>query len=119
MFRLPPRALAVPIAVSLIAAGGFVEVAHAQCGASSSCKQCHEVDGRRPPSAENPWHRDHAFADLCANCHGGDPTSADETVSHASLADPLVGHGERCSGCHERAPALAAVYFSAREKKPP
>ncbi|MGZ3477979.1 MAG: hypothetical protein ACXVCJ_26000, partial [Polyangiales bacterium] len=58
-------------------------VSWAQCGgATSECIKCHQT------VSPMPWHRDHAFAELCTQCHGGDPSAADAARAHGTLADP-------------------------------
>ena len=89
--------------------------AFAQCGATvSACRQCHEIDKQGPVLADGtPWHKDHAFGDFCAECHGGDPTAKDAASAHAELVDPLGDIGARCGTamCHgTKAQALAAGY---------
>jgi len=76
--------------------------ARAQCGASTSeCRSCHEVRAARPAMNEaSPWHRDHAFGDFCALCHGGDPAAKDEAHAHASLVAPLADPNATCGTCH-------------------
>lgn len=74
--------------------------AHAQCGATrSSCSTCH--DGARAPlPAQEAWHDDHAFADLCATCHGGHGDVSELPEAHADLVDPLANEEEHCGSCH-------------------
>ena len=76
--------------------------ARAQCGASTSeCRTCHEVRGAKPVLASPaPWHRDHAFGDFCAICHGGDPESKDEATAHVGLLSPLSDAQATCGSCH-------------------
>lgn len=63
--------------------------AEAQCGAKrSTCSTCHTE------TSAGPWHRDHAFADLCAACHGGDPDATEIAAAHVGLEEP------RCATCH-------------------
>lgn len=97
-------------------------VARAQCsGNASSCLLCHEAEGRRPVLAgELLWHRDHAFGDLCASCHGGDPASSDEAVAHAGMVDPLRDAQRACASCHASDhEAKLAVYAGARAARGP
>lgn len=87
----------------------------AQCGATvSACRQCHEIDKRRPVLGDGkPWHKDHAFGDFCAACHGGDDAVKDEAGAHAELVDPLGNPSLACGTamCHgAKAQALAAQY---------
>jgi hypothetical protein len=102
------------IAGSLLLATAF---ARAQCGViTSSCRQCHELTSEKTFRAGDAWHADHAFADLCANCHAGDPSSADESLAHAGIVDPLGNGGARCGTCHENSAARLGGY---RERRGP
>jgi hypothetical protein len=87
----------------LVAAASILAVpleARAQCGAAlSQCRNCHEVQGAHPVQA-GPWHRDHAFADFCAACHGGDPQATDEGTAHAGMIKPLTDPPGTCGACH-------------------
>jgi hypothetical protein len=57
------------------------------------------------------WHEQHAFADLCASCHGGNAESNDIAVAHAGLVAPLDDADARCGSCHgDRTAALVAGY---------
>lgn len=87
--------------------------ARAQCTSSaSSCFNCHETLGARPVLGEaldvSPWHRDHAFADLCAGCHAGHPEATDQQQAHAALRHPLADPSNTCASCHERDVDLVA-----------
>lgn len=90
--------------------------ANAQCGAKrSSCSGCHDhVRAARPqPMA---WHEDHAFADLCVACHGGNGDAKEGAVAHQSLVAPL--ETMQCSFCHgARAPVLMARNQSGRNEE--
>lgn len=74
--------------------------ASAQCGAKrSTCCECH--DGTRATlPARDPWHDDHAFADLCPTCHGGNGDAHDATAAHENLQAPLGDANESCASCH-------------------
>ena len=48
----------------------------------------------------DPWHDDHAFADLCPTCHGGNGDAHDATAAHANLRAPLSDVNDGCSSCH-------------------
>lgn len=66
------------------------------------------------------WHKDHAFADLCASCHGGDPTEPTEIAAHASLRAVLGDPASACGGCHtEDAQARAARYLATQASTGP
>lgn len=76
--------------------------ARAQCvGEATSCLQCHEMRAEHPVlgSAE-AWHRDHAFGDVCASCHGGRPDQSERATAHAGLRDPLADAAASCAPCH-------------------
>jgi hypothetical protein len=94
-------------------------LARAQCGVtSSSCRQCHELAAEKTFRGGDAWHTDHAFADLCSNCHAGDPASADESLAHAGIVDPLQNGGERCGACHEDRAARLGAYRERRGSTP-
>jgi hypothetical protein len=89
---------------------------HAQCTSNaSSCVSCHETQGlRRVLEGAHPWHVDHGFGDLCASCHGGEPTLATLEAAHVGLRRPLLDPIQSCAGCHatdatERAERYLAV----------
>lgn len=88
------------------------DAASAQCGAkTSTCRACHEVrkDGPRF-DASLPWHRDHAFADLCPSCHGGDGQAKDAERAHAGRIAPLADVAVTCGLCHADGAARAVAY---------
>ncbi len=91
--RLPWLALA-----AVLASLALAKNTRAQCGAKqSTCSGCH--DGARATFARDAaWHEDHAFADVCPTCHGGDGEAKEIDAAHASLVAPLVE--ERCRACH-------------------
>lgn len=94
---------------------GLPDLAWAQCGGpASTCRDCHENRALGPFVAAEPWHRDHALADFCSDCHGGSPTMADDSA-HAGLADPLANDGERCRLCHADRARIFERYLSLRE----
>jgi hypothetical protein len=86
--------------------------ANAQCGAkSSTCRACHEVRKEGPAfDGSLPWHRDHAFADLCPSCHGGDGQAKDAALAHAGRMAPLADVSLTCGLCHGDGAARAAAY---------
>ncbi|HSQ62030.1 MAG TPA: hypothetical protein VLM85_02405 [Polyangiaceae bacterium] len=95
--------------------------ASAQCGAGlSQCRDCHEVRGEKPVQAgPSAWHRDHAFADFCAACHGGDPQACDEAAAHVGLVAPLADVQATCGPCHGvSAQNFAQVYLAAARPTP-
>jgi len=92
----------------------LVRPAHAQCGAAvSECRACHEVRGTHPVlSGGQPWHRDHAFGDFCAQCHRGDPAARDPVRAHAGFVSPLVDVAVSCGCCHgDQAAVLSQRYL--------
>jgi hypothetical protein len=76
--------------------------AKAQCGSqASSCKNCHEVQGKDPVNADGTgWHQSHAFGDFCYICHGGNNQATDETAAHAAMVAPLSDVQAACQQCH-------------------
>ncbi|HVU00338.1 MAG TPA: YeeE/YedE thiosulfate transporter family protein [Polyangiaceae bacterium] len=103
----------LPACAAVILAGASTD-ASAQCGVSTSCRQCHEVEGKAPPDAASRWHADHSFGDLCPSCHGGDPSSNEQSIAHGTLGDPLAGEGKRCAACHAPSAGLVAAYAELR-----
>ena len=77
---------------------------NAQCGSStSSCKNCHEVQGKKPVNNDGkPWHQSHAFGDFCYICHGGNSTATDETQAHTGMVSPLSDIKASCGQCHAK-----------------
>ena len=116
MARLTLRSKGWWIAASLLLTAPSV---HAQSGLTvSSCRQCHELGGQETFRAGDPWHKDHAFADLCSNCHAGDPTAVDESRAHVGIVDPTKNGGERCGGCHQDTAAALSAYLGRRGSAP-
>ncbi len=75
--------------------------AAAQCGTStSSCKNCHEVQGQDPVSNNGEWHTAHAFGDFCEFCHAGTVEAKTQDEAHAGLVDPMVDVQASCQSCH-------------------
>jgi hypothetical protein len=75
----------------------FPRPVSAQCGSSaSSCKNCHEVQGKAPVNTKGEWHTAHAFGDFCEFCHGGNVKAG----AHAGLVDPLGDVKASCQSCH-------------------
>ncbi len=101
MFIIP---LAAGILLLLIGGFAFVGVkpAWAQCGSqASSCKNCHEVQGKDPVNNDGPkWHQSHAFGDFCYICHGGNNQAKDETAAHQGMVSPLADVKASCQQCH-------------------
>ncbi|MFI5298585.1 MAG: hypothetical protein ACHREM_10845 [Polyangiales bacterium] len=106
------------VAAWMIAVACASTTAHAQCGAkTTTCRQCHELRGEAP-IVERAWHRDHAFADLCTDCHGGDGDARAAPEAHAGLRDPLTESGKSCESCHADA-ALKAAAYASESRAPP
>ena len=107
--------LAIVAIAALAIAVGSIRRARAQCAASaSSCLDCHEVQARRPVlDGDGPWHRDHAFGDLCVACHAGDPAATEALAAHAAIRDPLADPANTCGGCHDDHAARAERYQAA------
>jgi hypothetical protein len=79
----------------------FPRPAAAQCGSSaSSCKNCHEVQGKDPVNAKGAWHTQHAFGDFCEFCHAGNVKATDEAGAHTGMVDPLADVKGSCQSCH-------------------
>lgn len=106
---------------SNVCAIGFVVVlvaarsVSAQCTSNaSSCVSCHETQALRSVlQGSQRWHVDHAFGDLCAACHAGEPEANDEDRAHSGLRSPLADPSLSCKSCHERDYAgLAARYLA-------
>lgn len=76
--------------------------AKAQCGSqASSCKNCHEVQGKDPVNADGTgWHQSHAFGDFCYICHGGNNQATDEKAAHTGMVAPLSDVQAACAQCH-------------------
>jgi len=73
----------------------------AQCGSSvSSCKNCHEVQGKDPVNTKGEWHTAHAFGDFCEFCHAGNVQATDKAGAHEGLAKPLDDVKISCQSCH-------------------
>jgi len=74
----------------------------AQCGSSaSSCKNCHEVQGKLPVNNDGTaWHTSHAFGDFCYICHAGNQQATDEAGAHTGMVPPLSDIKASCMQCH-------------------
>ncbi len=79
----------------------FPRPAFAQCGSSaSSCKTCHEVQGKDPVNAKGAWHQQHAFGDFCEFCHAGNVKAKDQAAAHTGMISPLADVKGSCQSCH-------------------
>jgi hypothetical protein len=80
---------------------GPAQPASAQCGtAASSCKNCHETQGKMPVANNGDWHKAHAFGDFCEFCHVGNVQATTPEEAHAGMVDPLADVQASCQGCH-------------------
>src|SRR5512140_3993159 len=101
-----PFILPIAAGILLLLISGFafigVKPVQAQCGSqASSCKNCHEVQGKHPVNADGTgWHQSHAFGDFCYICHGGNNQATDETAAHAGMVSPLSDVQAACAQCH-------------------
>jgi len=95
----------LPGILLLIASGIWlttVSPVSAQCGSSaSSCKNCHEVQGKLPVNNDGTaWHTSHAFGDFCYICHAGNQQATDESGAHTGIVPPLSDIKASCLQCH-------------------
>jgi hypothetical protein len=92
--------------------------ASAQCGSqASSCKNCHEVQGKDPISQKGPWHIDHAANDYCEFCHAGNVQATDKDKAHVGMVNPGDNLKQSCGGmCHQDYQARADKYIAAGMK---
>lgn len=75
--------------------------ASAQCGTSaSSCKNCHETQGKGSVANNGDWHKAHAFGDFCEFCHAGNVQAAAQDEAHVGMVAPLGDVKASCQGCH-------------------
>lgn len=96
LFLLVAGCLALGVGLLL-----FPRDASAQCGSSaSSCKTCHEVQGKDPVNAKGAWHQQHAFGDFCEFCHAGNVKAKDEAAAHTGMISPLADVKGSCQSCH-------------------
>src|SRR5512142_3140512 len=92
------------------------QTAKAQCGSqASSCKNCHEVQGKDPVNSDGTgWHQSHAFGDFCYICHGGNNQATDKDAAHTGMVAPMSDVQAACAQCHpDDLQARAEVYASA------
>jgi hypothetical protein len=76
--------------------------ASAQCGTrASSCKTCHETQGKYPVRTKGDWHTQHAFGDFCVFCHAGNVLATDKAKAHLGMAKPLDDVNASCAVCHD------------------
>jgi hypothetical protein len=75
--------------------------AFAQCGkTASSCKTCHETQGKLKVNTKGEWHTQHAFGDFCVYCHAGNAQAKDKAKAHTGLVNPLADVTYTCAACH-------------------
>jgi hypothetical protein len=73
----------------------------ADCGVPqpSSCTTCHLQED--PVSDKGEWHIIHASKDICINCHGGNGSTMNQDLAHATMtANPLSDIYTDCHSCH-------------------
>ena len=102
MLRIRSR-IFIPFILLVMIAAIFVwpTPAGAQCGSqASSCKNCHEVQGQDPVSANGDWHIQHAFGDFCEFCHAGNVTATDKDAAHTGMVSPMSDIKASCQQCH-------------------
>ncbi len=89
--------------------------ASAQCGSqASSCKNCHEVQGKDLVSQKGQWHIDHAANDYCEFCHAGNVQATDKDKAHVGMVKPGDNLKVSCGGmCHQDYQARAGKYIAA------
>jgi hypothetical protein len=90
----------------------------AQCGSqASSCKNCHEVQGKDPVASKGQWHIDHAANDYCEFCHAGNVQATDKDKAHVGMVNPGDSLKASCGGmCHQDYQARADKYIAAGMK---
>ena len=88
--------------------------ASAQCGSqASSCKNCHEVQGKDPVAKKGQWHIDHAANDYCEFCHAGNVQATDKDKAHVGMVQPGDNLKASCGGmCHQDFQARADKYIA-------
>lgn len=75
--------------------------ASAQCGtAASSCKNCHETQGKMSVANNGDWHKAHAFGDFCEFCHAGNVQATVAEEAHTGMVSPFGDVKASCQGCH-------------------
>ena len=105
MNRKPLLLLIIPGSLLLVLALFFslpTQNAEAQCAGTSSCKNCHEVQGANPVNTSGAWHSDHVVFDYCAQCHLGDPEAATKEAAHVGLVTKFQDMGAACKDCHAK-----------------
>ncbi len=92
----------VALLAACVIAFAAPQTVKAQCGSqASSCKNCHEVQGKDPVNSDGKgWHQSHAFGDFCYICHGGNQQATDETAAHQGMVAPLSDVQAACASCH-------------------
>lgn len=101
LYLMLATAGALVIVVAAIALA-LPQPAAAQCGSqASSCKNCHEVQGKDPVNTDGTgWHQSHAFGDFCYICHGGNSQATDKIAAHQGEVDPMNDVQAACASCH-------------------
>lgn len=89
------------IVTGVLTFGTMPTRAEGACGAAaSSCKSCHEVKGEMKVNEKGSYHKQHAFADFCVFCHGGDTAATTKEAAHKGMIKPLENLEKSCSACH-------------------
>src|SRR5574341_1086964 len=103
--------LTIGLAWILLARPASVTRAYA---GDSSCRACHEVEGKNPVSDKGEWHRQHSFTDMCSACHAGDAQAVEQAQAHAGMIkNPLGEAASTCSACHPEDHAARAEQYAA------
>ena len=91
----------------------------------SSCRTCHETEGKNPVGNQGDWHVQHNSGDLCAVCHGGNAQASDQEGAHTGMmTSPLDNPQASCAICHpddaeERVAHYAAIAGPAETETQP
>jgi hypothetical protein len=87
--------------------------ASAQCGTRpSSCKTCHETQGKLRVNTKGDWHTLHSFGDFCVYCHAGNSQVKDKAKAHAGMVKPLDDVNGACGTCHADDYAVRAERYA-------
>ena len=74
----------------------------AQCGTGgqvSTCLNCHQI--QTPAFSQSEWHKIHAGKNTCIDCHAGNATAPEKSLSHLGMyANPLSDVYTNCHSCH-------------------
>ncbi len=71
------------------------------CGAAaSSCRNCHEIQGKMRVNDKGDYHTQHAFGDFCVFCHSGSPSAMIKDEAHKGMVKPFENLEQSCASCH-------------------